>query len=118
MTTRLTTDLTRFMLYRLLRDAQWEAWGIEPDAIHVGPIEVGPNEIAASMTLSFKTSDSNGGWWTDWEIRIPVGGLGDFRVWPKDAESQDNWAATAPQTIDMNDLGRHMLEYETVGDLD
>lgn len=112
MNKQLIADLVRFTLYRITRDTAWSSWGFDPDFIRVDvPLDgFGPNEIHARIHISFRTSDSNGGWTTEWIVRIPClrgDRLGVLRV----------STGCDPATVEMvglTDLPNHMLEHEIV----
>jgi len=111
MNRNLTADLLQFSLYRLVRDGQWTGWGLEPDSIRVDvPADaVGPNEIRATVSLTFRSSDSNGGWTTEWIVRVPcLAGdrLGTFRV-------SNGCDPATVETVEMTDLADFMLDFET-----
>ena len=113
MNKRLTADLVQFALHRLVPDGSWSSWGLDPDFVRVDvPTDsIGPNEIEATISMSFKTSDSNGGWTTVWAIRVPClsnDRLGPLRVWPKDTPDP----VAAAETVYFIDLANHMMEYE------
>jgi hypothetical protein len=110
MNTPLTSDLVKFMLNRLVHEASWDVFGLGLDSIRVDvPVDhIGPIEIRATINLSFRTSDSNGGWTTEWIVWIPDpcrARLGEFRVALADDPCTD-------EMVDAMDLGGHLLRWE------